>query len=380
MIASKLFDIRTPFRTKYEVKKGLFNMENEKKVLEILTVKKLLKASDNADYAQFLNDYDYALIQGNIAHFFAWQNMRVSKIANFYAKYLVLLPIFFRIIFFLLLFFLKLLQNYTLLVLTLLIKYSYSNHTKTETVVARNLMFEIIKQAQERGWSINNINTDLLSDNVTSSFIKHMYPDLDFRIWDRKVTAIQNYYGIKSEHKFASFYTKYPMFWEVRKFLIQNPSDILLIATRQGGSEHEFLQLLKYDNEVSFKFACVYDVDDINGKIRGGFVTQLQTFLAYIFKSTLNQFYISLEENGRTVKKIKLISKNQKKLFFLPDSGQKSDLKLAKFLKKEGLENIKIEKISKTCKKNINFNLRAFFQVGFAGSKIVEEVWEIAEK
>lgn len=378
MIASKLFDIRIPFRSKYDVKQGLFKEENEKKVLEILTTKKLLKASRDVDYAQFLNEYDQALIQGNITHFFAWQNMKVGTFPKVYAD-ISTTPSFIRYPVFFPLFILKLIKNYFLLTLTLLLKYRYSNHTKIEPVVAKNLMFEIIKKAEERGWSINNINTDLLSDNVTSSFIRHMYPDLEFRIWDRKVTAIQTYYGAKENHRFASFYTEYPMFWEVRKFLIKNPSDILLIATREGGKEQEFLQLLKYDEEVDFKFACVYDVDDINGKIKGSIFQRIKVFFAYIFKATLNQFYIALDEEGRVGKIIQFESLGGGKVkeFLTFERGQNVDAAITNYLKKEGLENIKIKKIDNYAVQQINSTLKDFLKMKLTASKMEKEVWQI---
>ena len=309
MLRSTLFDIEAPFRSKYDVKQALFYVQNHKKVFEILTPNKLSESTRLVRFAHLLKQFDFALLQGNITHFFVWQNQKNSWIGGLYARFLVKLPTPVRLTFFCLLFLLKLVWNYLVLGLTTVVQYKYSNRTHIATVDSRLVMFEILKKAQSEGWSVLNINTDLESDNVTTAFIQHLYPDLRFTVWDRSITAMTQDHIVPVATE--SFYSKYPMFWEIRRFVHEHPHDIIFIATRGNVQEYEFLQKLVVDDGIDFRVGSIYHVSDVATQNSLSWSKKIGHFCNFFVAATLNQFINSLDTSQRYNKKIILTITNQ---------------------------------------------------------------------
>ncbi len=309
MLRSTLFDIEAPLRSKYDIKQALFHAQNHKKIFEILTPKKLTEATRSIRFAQLLKQFDFALLQGNITHFFVWQNQKDSWIAGLYARFLVGLPTPIRLTFFCVLFVLKFIWNYLVLVATLLVQYKYSNRTQIATVDSRLVMFEVLKKAQSEGWSVLNINTDLESDNVTTAFIQHLYPELCFTVWDRSITAITQDHVVPVAAE--SFYSKHPMFWEIRRFVHEHPHDIIFIATRGSIQEYEFLQKLVGDDGVDFRLGSIYHVNDVSTQHSVSWSKKLSQFWTFFVAATLNQFLNSMDLHQCYHKKIVLTITNQ---------------------------------------------------------------------
>jgi hypothetical protein len=322
MPQSRLFDMDVPLESKYDAKQAVFDPSNHKKIFEILTPQKCYQSSTSRSFHDLLSQFDIGLIQGNIMHFFVWQNIKVSWIALFYARVLVQTPIWIRTPLFFLSFFLKLVWNFFILIVTSLIRYPYANRTHSSPVESRAMMLEVMKRAEQEGWSILNINTDLESDNVTSAFISHLFPALTFTVWNRSVTAIA------SEHVVTltpdSLYSQHPIFWEIRRFIEENPHDIIFIASRDGEQEYAFLSELVRDNAVEFKVGSVYYVADISQRASQKHMrANLKTNLAFIAAATRNQFVNALDHQEKYDRWVELTIHNSDGQVLYDEAHQK---------------------------------------------------------
>ena len=290
----RLFGVPLPGLNKYEVKQRIFRQENTKKILGVFSLAKLLALRSDSDLRNQAASYDFGIITSQLVHLYMYMAREAKPIFIWFIRSFAHRAVWMRkVVFFSIIVFQYIANIFTIAIITVS-RINIADKTKSQTVNSNTFFFEVLKQAQDRQWSVISLNTDKIADKVTTDLIHQLYPSLVFTTWDYSMRSLAVDPTEANVQHITTFYTAFPIFWEVRQFLVNHPHDIVLISTKGTLQEYYFLQELLKDEAIHFKTASILSIPT-NLTTWNMWLQQISQCLAFMWYATIDQFITTLD-------------------------------------------------------------------------------------
>lgn len=199
-----LFGVKLPQISKIALKSEIKSLKNGGKTsLFFLYSEFLLRANRNPAYKQVLNKAGISAIDGKGLHWAMWRIMKIGILPSLYSKFVINWALLVRIPIFLLFFGLELLINFFSGLLSLLLKINFTDRTKNQTILGRDLVYDLLKIAEEKNWKTLILGGNSTSDEVTKNLVSQMFPSIDLVTWTRDSTSLLMK-DVQPENRFES--------------------------------------------------------------------------------------------------------------------------------------------------------------------------------
>ena len=186
-----LFGVKLPQISKIALKSEIKSLKNGGKTsLFFLYSEFLLRANRNPAYKQVLNKAGISAIDGKGLHWAMWRIMKIGILPSLYSKFVINWVFLVRMPIFLLFFGLELLINLFSGLLSLLLKINFTDRTKNQTILGRDLVYDLLKIAEEKNWKTLILGGNSTSDQVTKNLITRLFPKIDLITWTRDSTSL----------------------------------------------------------------------------------------------------------------------------------------------------------------------------------------------
>jgi hypothetical protein len=309
----RVFDILLPQATPFEVKLRLFNPNKKKQILTVLNDESYLLLNKDIALREIVRNYTQAIITGPFLFRLASANFYTHIGAKLYNSISKKIPFVLRFFLYCLFYSMEWCILFLRVVFSSVFKVFFSNSIQLSLVDPNLFAFDLLNLAQDDNKSVMIISDYEESDKVTLDLIKRLYPRLDIKNWERSFRSLQLVNTAKKDTE-ENFYANNPRYWELRNYIIQNPTNIMLFTTQEVLNANKFLNSIKKEEEVSFDVASVYNSFDSNKKERSKSKLSFFKKLSFINQVVIDNFIQEMEntENYSYTVKLELTTQNDK--------------------------------------------------------------------
>ncbi len=273
----RFFGVKMPKETKESLLTKISKIENEnedknqKNSLYFFYSEFLLRANRNPNYKDVLNKASLKATDGKGLN---WCHSRIKNpgiLPKIFTEKLVKLPIILRFLIMPVLFVFELIINSFKLILALFSKSKeVENQTENEVILGRDLVYDILKIADEKKWKVSILGSSLNNSGITEKLQK-LYPQTKIKAWSRPSNSClmqdepipfkeNNYgYGYPDSHTWLTrenLFELFPDLLESKDFLKEEKPDLVLVCFGGASGKQEFfIDNLMNDNKINFKLA-----------------------------------------------------------------------------------------------------------------------------
>lgn len=185
-IMARLFGVKLPQITRYELRSRLHSIEkNTKNVLYWQYSEFLLRANRNPWYKEVLNRASFLAIDGKGLHWAMFKTMKTDFLPWLYGSKISRFWVIFRLPLFIIMFVLQLVWNFLNGLFLMLSKFNFSQRTQNQVILGREFVYEMLKIAEEKKWKTLIIGGSNQGSEVTKNLLNHLFPDLQLELWTR---------------------------------------------------------------------------------------------------------------------------------------------------------------------------------------------------
>lgn len=299
--------------TKFELKTRFFKSGNKMLVMGLFDPLRFVGRINYLHSFFILKTLNILAVSNPVIHFFWWKNQKNSVLSQFYASVNGYLGFAKGVLFYPLLSILFC-WNLLLYTFTRVGQVRYSGRTKVQVFSSRDMLFELLKQAEDDKREVTYLDIDNNSGRVVETLVKNLFPDLIFESYlhDPKSLVLQS--------NSNDFYVLNPHWYEVKTFLEKKKRDVLIIALREDGfGEFEFIEKLVQSNTVQFASALLTDVQSLTEEYSEN---RIQRNLRSVFQISLEEMLTAIDTGEKWCYEVQLaIQKDDQML--LDEYGEK---------------------------------------------------------
>jgi len=285
--------------------------QNSRLSLFFLYSEFVLRANRLPAYKEVLNQSTWTAVDGRGLMWSLWSILGTNYLALFYAKILDFslfleskspkwttnLISLIRIVIFLILFSLNLILNLLVGFVTIAGKYRFINRTKTETILGRDFVWDLLQIAHQKELKVAIVGGSTEGDEITKHLISHVFTNIKLQTWVKpqnsnlisdipsntaKIKLLENFFPwiilknifeilwqkLKPKTAFSAFdldrdtlenlnsdniCQHYPDLYDAKDFLRTQKADLVLLCLGGGSGKQEFFaQSVKDDLSIEF--------------------------------------------------------------------------------------------------------------------------------
>gem|GEM_PF-2284543 len=309
-----LMGVKLPQISKISLKNEIKNLkEGSKTSLYFFYSEFLLRANRNPSYKEVLNRANITAIDGKGLHWAMWRTMKIGFLPTIYSQFIINWPIVARLPIFLIFFVLELIINLFSGLFSLMLKINFTARTRNQTILGRDLVYDLFKIAEEKKWKTVILGGNSSSDEVTKNLVSKLFPDINLVTWTRDTKSnlmkdiqpvvtkrpasnlVDRLLSLISNQKVLvttnNLFQVFPDLFEAKEFIRKEKPDLILTCFGGGSGKQEFfIDNLCNDKEISFTLATGIGaaVDHLGG---GAKQTESPKFLQSIGLEWLFRFY-----------------------------------------------------------------------------------------